>query len=65
VGGVYDEKKTVASFVGFAPADKPKFVMLVTLREPKTSQWGSETAAPLFFTIAKDLFSYWGISPQN
>lgn len=64
VAGHYDDKKTIASFVGFAPADKPRFVMLVTLREPSSSQWGSETAAPLFFTIARDLFTYWGIPPQ-
>jgi len=64
VSGHYDEKKTIASFVGFAPSDDPKFVMLVTLRETTSSQWGSETAAPLFFNIAKDLFLYWGITPK-
>ena len=64
VEGYYDATKTIASFVGFAPADNPKFVMLVTLREPSSSQWGSETAAPLFFNIAKDLFLYYGISPR-
>lgn len=64
VQGQYDEKKTIASFIGFAPADNPKFVMLVVLREPSSSQWGSETAAPLFFSITKDLFSYYGISPN-
>ncbi len=64
VAGNYDATKTIASFVGFAPADDPKFVMLVTLREPSSSQWGSETAAPLFFTIARDLFLYYGISPR-
>jgi len=64
VEGYYDEKKTIASFVGFAPSDNPKFVILVTLREPSSSQWGSETAAPLFFNIAKDLFLYYGISPR-
>jgi cell division protein FtsI/penicillin-binding protein 2 len=64
VEGHYDDKKTIASFVGFGPADNPKFVMLVTLREPSSSQWGSETAAPLFFSIAKDLFVYYGISPK-
>jgi cell division protein FtsI/penicillin-binding protein 2 len=64
VAGHYDENKTIASFVGFAPADNPKFVMLVTLNEPTSSPWGSETAAPLFFAISRDLFSYYGISPQ-
>ncbi len=65
VSGHYDKDKTIVSFVGFAPADKPKFVMLVSLREPKTSQWGSETAAPLWFNIARDLFPYMGIQPEN
>ena len=64
VAGHYDEKKTIASFVGFAPADVPRFAMLVTIREPTSSPWGSETAAPLFFAIAGDLFRYWNISPQ-
>ncbi|MFC1646842.1 peptidoglycan D,D-transpeptidase FtsI family protein [Patescibacteria group bacterium] len=63
VSGHYDNEKTIASFIGFAPADDPKFVMLVALREPTSSPWGSETAAPLFFSIAEDLFSYYGIPP--
>jgi cell division protein FtsI/penicillin-binding protein 2 len=65
VAGHYDPTKTVASFIGFAPAKNPKFVMLVILKEPSTSQWGSETAAPLWFSIAKDLFPYFGIRPEN
>jgi cell division protein FtsI/penicillin-binding protein 2 len=64
IGGHYDEKKTIASFIGFAPADRPKFVMLVLLVEPKSSQWGSETAAPLWFDIAKELFRYYRIAPK-
>lgn len=64
VAGHYDEEKTIASFVGFAPADDPKFVMLVILREPKSSPWGSETAAPLWFEIAKRIFRLWGIPPS-
>lgn len=64
ISGHYDEKKTIASFVGFAPADNPLFVMLVTLREPSSSPWGSRTAAPLWFDIAKDIFLLWKIPPQ-
>ncbi len=65
VGGHYDENRTIASFVGFAPADNPRFTMLVRLSEPQTSQWGSETAAPLWFSIAKDLFVKLGIPPTK
>lgn len=65
VGGEYDERKTIASFVGFAPADDPAFVMLTIIQEPLTSEWGSETAAPLFFDIAKKLFVYLGIPAED
>lgn len=65
IGGHYDAEKTIASFIGFAPADDPKFLMLVILREPTTSQWGSETAAPLWFSIARDIFPYLKIQPEN
>lgn len=65
ISGHYDEKKTIASFIGFAPADNPKFIMLVTLKEPQSSQWASETAAPLWYNIAKDLFLYFGIQPES
>lgn len=64
VAGHYDEEKTIASFIGFAPPDDPEFAMLVTLREPETSPWASETAAPLWFNIVRDLFPYLGIKPS-
>lgn len=65
IAGHYDPEKTMASFVGFAPYDKPSFVMLVTLVEPTTSPWASETAAPLWYTIAKDLFVFYKIRPEE
>lgn len=55
IEGHYDPEKTIASFIGFFPAENPQYTMLVSLREPKTSPWGSETAAPLWFAIAKQL----------
>ncbi len=65
VAGHYDPNKTIASFVGFAPADNPKFVMLVRYDQPSTSIYGSETAAPTFFEIAKQLFTYYKIAPSE
>lgn len=64
IAGHYDDQNTIASFVGFAPFDRPKFVMLVTLQKPQTSPWASETAAPLWYSIANDLFAYLGIQPN-
>jgi len=64
ISGHYDPQKTVASFIGFAPADNPEFLMLVTLNEPTTSPWASETAAPLWFEIAREIFTVKGINPK-
>ncbi len=65
IAGHYDEEKTIASFIGFAPYDSPKFIMLVTLREPQSSPWASETAAPLWYNIAEKLFLHFGLLPEK
>ena len=65
VAGHYDSDKTIASFVGFAPADNPKFVILVRYDQPTSSIFGAETAAPTFFDIAKQLFNYYKIAPSE
>lgn len=65
IQGHYDPNQTIPSFIGFAPADDPKFVMLVVLDRPKTSIYGSETAAPIFFNVAKKLLLYYGIPPTE
>ncbi|MGD0523108.1 MAG: penicillin-binding transpeptidase domain-containing protein, partial [Candidatus Microgenomates bacterium] len=65
IAGHYDATNTMASYIGFAPADDPKFVMLVILNEPKSSIWASETAAPLWYDIARQLFVFLGVQPEN
>lgn len=65
VAGNYDPNKTIASFVGFAPVDNPRFAMLVLYNQPSSSIFGSETAAPTFFEIAKELFVYYKIAPSE
>lgn len=53
--GGYKADGTMASFIAFSPVDQPKFIMFVKLTEPSTSEWGAETAAPLWFKIADKL----------
>lgn len=65
INGQYDPNKTIGSFIGFAPADNPEFVMLVVLFEPSASVWGSRTAAPIWFDIAEDIFLIKSINPRN
>ncbi|MCR4329151.1 MAG: penicillin-binding protein 2 [Candidatus Roizmanbacteria bacterium] len=63
IEGHYDPTKTIASFIGFFPCDKPKMLIFVMYKEPKGSIWGSETAAPTFFEIANRLILYYNIAP--
>lgn len=63
IQGHYDPNQTIASFVGFAPADNPRFVMIVIFNKPKVSIYGAETAAPVFFSIAKSILKYYDIPP--
>ena len=37
-----------ASFIGFAPADQPKYVVSVTIQDPKGMHWGGVLAGPVF-----------------
>lgn len=43
-----------ASFIGFAPADKPEFVVSVTIQDPKGIHWGGYLGGPVF----KKVMSY-------
>ena len=61
----YDPSDTIASFVGFAPADDPRFIVLIKLDRPQASPWGSQTAAPTFRAIAERLFVYMQIPPDD
>ena len=63
-GGYYDDRH-VGSFVGFAPADDPKFVMLVRLNNPKNVDWAESSAAPTFGEMADWLLKYFGIPSQQ
>ena len=65
VAGHYDPTKTIASFIGFAPADDPKFIMLIRFTEPGSSIFGADTAAPTFFAISREIFTYLGIPPTE
>ena len=64
VGGRYSSNQAIASFVGFGPVEDPKFAAIVVLFQPSASIWAVETAEPLFFQLAKELYPYWGIPVQ-
>jgi cell division protein FtsI/penicillin-binding protein 2 len=47
-------KKFVASFIGMAPMNNPKFVILVAITDPKGGHFGAEVSAPVFKQIAEE-----------
>jgi cell division protein FtsI/penicillin-binding protein 2 len=64
-GGIYLPDDTIASFVGWLPADDPELVILVKLDRPTVSPWGNETAAPTFSLLANELVALLGIPPDD
>lgn len=63
----YTEDDTIVTFVGYAPADDPRFVILVKLErpDPSISRWAGYTAAPTFAQVARRLFYYFNIPPDE
>ncbi len=61
----YEENKFITTFVGYAPADEPEFVMLVKLDNPKTAKWAASTSAPIFGDMGKYLLNYLNIKPAR
>ncbi len=59
-------KKYFASFVGFVPADRPRFVLLVTTENPKgAKQYGGSVAGPSFSAICSKTLRYMNIPPET
>ena len=56
--------KTWQSFVGFAPAFDPKFLILVKLNNPATKT-AEYSAVPIFHELAKYIIDYYQIPPDH
>src|SRR5829696_1360721 len=61
--GGYSASKYVASFVGFAPAARPKLLVTVMVDEPKGEIYGGLVAGPAFKRITSFALSYLRIPP--
>jgi cell division protein FtsI (penicillin-binding protein 3)/stage V sporulation protein D (sporulation-specific penicillin-binding protein) len=56
--------KTWQSFMGFAPALNPQFLILVKLNNPKTNT-AEYSAVPIFHELAKYIIDYYQIPPDH
>ncbi|MDL2329017.1 penicillin-binding protein 2 [Desulfosarcina sp. OttesenSCG-928-A07] len=61
--GAYSRDTHIASFVGFAPAERPEIAILVIVDEPVRMHYGGAVAAPAFKQIAVETLSYLNIPP--
>jgi len=63
----YMPGKYVASFVGFAPADDPRVIVLVVIDEPNNPEthFGSQLAAPVVKSILYDTLNYLEVQPRG
>ena len=61
--GYTDE--TIHSFVGYAPAYDPKFLIFLKMDKPKGINFASNSLAPTFAEIANYLFNYYEIPPEE
>lgn len=64
-GGGYEQNTTIGNFVGFAPVEDPRFVMLVKVDRPKGVTFAEESAAPTFGEMAKFLLAYYNVPPTR
>ena len=62
--GAYSKAHYVASFVGFAPVEKPAITILVVIDTPVGAIYGADVAAPVFKSIAEQTLSYANV-PQD
>lgn len=65
VTGGYSADKRVASFVGFAPAEDPRLVVLVMIDEPRGQVYGGLVAAPVFSRVSTQALQYLKVLPNQ
>jgi len=54
-----------ASFIGFAPADKPAYVISVTIQDPKGIHWGGALGGPVFKQVMSFVLQSRHIAPTG
>ncbi len=57
-------KKYISSFLGFAPADDPQVIALLTINEPEGVYYGGTIAAPVVRDIFENILPYLEIYPE-
>lgn len=64
-GKGYETDITIGSFAGYAPANDPRFVMIVKISRPRDVQWAEASAAPVFGEMSAFLLTYLRVPPER
>jgi cell division protein FtsI (penicillin-binding protein 3) len=59
----YDPDRWVSSFVGFAPAERPRLAITVIIDEPQLQHSGAAIAGPVFRRVMEQSLRYLGALP--
>ena len=57
--------KVIHTFVGYAPAFDPKFLVLLQLNEPQGNRFAANTLTPAFHDLAEYILNYYEIPPDE
>jgi hypothetical protein len=63
--GRYSHEEYVASFLGLAPINDPRIVVLVVLEAPKGEYYGGQVAAPVFRDITAQTLRLLNVQPDQ
>jgi cell division protein FtsI (penicillin-binding protein 3) len=66
LNGTYSQSATMASFIGYAPSDHPRFAAMVVLDQPAAEfQFGGASAAPAWSEIMQFALLQYGVAPTD
>ena len=64
--GSYASRQYISSFVGLAPIADPRFVMAISVDDPRSQQYyGGQVAAPVFADVMDDVMRIYDIPPDR
>lgn len=64
-GKGYEDNQNIGTFVGFAPVEDPKFVVMVRINRPQINGFAEVTTVPVFTNITRWMLQYYAVPPNG
>jgi cell division protein FtsI/penicillin-binding protein 2 len=65
VWGSYNDETQIVSFMGFAPLNNPKILVLIKLDQNEDLLTGTQAGGPIFAHLVDDALQYLGVPPEK